>query len=408
MLPIKYSRMAASAFAYLKGSAVVMAADLTVTPVTGIETMLCGDAHVSNFGIFASPERKLIFDINDFDECFPGPWEWDLKRLAVSAVVAGLDNGFKPEDCRELARYTSRKYRKAITNFANMLTLELWYYHVDAKKFLETFQNSKKASKILTKTIKKARSRTEQQSLEQFTEVVGSQRQFINNPPLMVPLTDNPESKIQVSRNDLEKAWLEYVTSVEINRRELLYRYHLVDAALRVVGVGSVGTRCFVALLEANSTDDEIVLQQKEAGSSVLERYLGPGEFANHADRVVTGQRLMQSASDAFLGWSRGFASSGRDYYWRQLRDMKGSVDVSVLNVTGFKDYLLCCSNCLALGHARSGDAAGISGYLDGGKSFDEAIADFSVSYAEQVEHDYQAMLDAIKAGRIVAQKSSD
>ena len=231
--------------------------------------------------------------------------------------------------------------------------------------------------------------------------------------PLMVRLTDVPESnalteKIQVLRNDLEKAWLEYVSSVEINRRELLSRYHIVDAALRVVGVGSVGTRCFVALLEANSTDDEIVLQQKEAETSVLEPYLPQQEFANHADRVVIGQRLMQSASDIFLGWSRGFASSGHDYYWRQLRDMKGSVDVSLLDVKGFKDYLACCSYCLALGHARSGDAAGISGYLDGGKPFDEAIANFSVSYAEQTEHDYHALVDAIKAGRIVAQKSSD
>jgi hypothetical protein len=208
-----------------------------------------------------------------------------------------------------------------------------------------------------------------------------------------------------VLRNDLEKAWLEYVSSVEINRRVLLGRYHLVDTALRVVGVGSVGTRCFVALLEANSIDDEIVLQQKEAGPSVLERYLTQREFVNHADRVVIGERLMQSTSDIFLGWSCGFASSGRDYYWRQLRDMKGSVDVSLLGVKGFKDYLACCSYCLALGHARSGDVAGISGYLDNGKPFDEAIANFSVSYAEQTEHDYHALVAAIKAGRIVAKK---
>ena len=231
MLPIKYGRMAASAFAYLRGSAAVMAADLTSTPVTGIKTMLCGDAHLSNFGIFASPERKLIFDINDFDECYPGPWEWDLKRLAASAVIAGRENGFKPEDNRELAKHVAKKYRKAITTFASMLTLDLWYSYVDAERLLKAFHNSKKESKILKKTIKKARTRTEEQSLEKYTEIVDGQRQFVNNPPLMVRLTDVPESnalteKVQVLRNDLEKAWLEYVSSVEIDRRELLGRYH--------------------------------------------------------------------------------------------------------------------------------------------------------------------------------------
>ncbi len=397
--------MAASAFAFLRGSAAVMAADLAGTPVTGIETMLSGDAHVSNFGIFASPERRLIFDINDFDECYPGPWEWDLKRLAASAVIAGRENGFKAEDNRELARHVSKKYRKAVKAFAGMLTLELWYYYVDAERFLKAFYNSKKELKILKKTIKKACARTEEQFLEKGTEVVGGQRQFVNNPPLMVRLTDDPESEVQISRSDLEKSWLEYVSSVEISRRELLGRYHMVDTALRVVGVGSVGTRCFVALLEANSAEDEIVLQQKEAGPSVLERYLTPGEFVNHAERVVVGQRLMQSVSDNFLGWSWGFGSSGRDYYWRQLRDMKGAVEVSLLDMKGFKDYLTCCSRCLAFAHARSGDVAGISGYLDNGKPFDEAIANFSVSYAKQTEHDYRAFVDAIKAGHIAAQK---
>jgi uncharacterized protein (DUF2252 family) len=402
--------MAASAFAFLKGSAAVMAADLTSTPVTGIRTMLSGDAHLSNFGIFASPERKLIFDVNDFDECYPGPWEWDLKRLAASAVVAGQDRGFKLEDCHELAKYVAKKYRKAITKFAGMLTLDLWYCYVDAERLLKAFSNSKKESKILKKVVKKARASTEEQSLEKFTEILEGQRRFVNNPPLMVRLTDVLESnavaeKVEVVRNDLEKAWLEYVSSVEISRRELLSRYHIIDVALRVVGVGSVGTRCFVALLEANSIDDEIVLQQKEAETSVLEPYLPQLEFANHADRVVIGQQLMQSASDAFLGWSRGFASSGRDYYWRQLRDMKGSVDVSLLGLKGFKDYLACCSYCLALGHARSGDVVGISGYLDNGKPFDEAIANFSVSYAKQTKQDYRTLVDAIKTGRIMAQK---
>ncbi len=402
--------MAASPLAYFRGSAAVMAADLASTPVTGIETMLSGDAHLANFGIFATPERKLIFDINDFDECYPGPWEWDLKRLAASAVITGKENGFKPEENWEIAKYVAKKYRKAMTKFSDMLTLDLWYSYVDAEKLLKSFSNSKKEAKILQKTIKKARAHTEEQSVEKYAEIVNGRRQFVNNPPLMIRLTDAPEDsalteKNQVLRYNLEKAWVEYVGSVEINRRKLLSRYHIVDAALRVVGVGSVGTRCFVALLEGDSTDDDIVLQQKEADASVLEAYLPQREFVNHADRVVMGQRLMQSASDIFLGWSRGFASSGHDFYWRQLRDMKGSVDVSTLDFKGLRDYLACCSYCLALGHARSGDAAEIAGYLDGGKPFDEAIANFAVCYAGQTMHDYHALAEAIKAGRIVAQK---
>ncbi len=304
LLPIKYGRMATSSFAFFRGSAVVMAADLSKTPVSGITTMLCGDAHLSNFGIFASPERKLIFNINDFDECYPGPWEWDLKRLAVSAVLAGKANGLKAEDNRKLAERVAKKYRKSITSFAAMPTLDVWYSTFDAENLVKTFSASKKELKIMKKNLNKAKTSTEEQTLEKLTETVNGQRQFINSPPLTYRATDLLKSdlfiedeKSKVSRNDVEKAWLDYVSSVTADRRKLLGRYHVVDAALRVAGVGSVGTRCFISLLEANSAEDAVILQQKEAGPSVLERYLPQGEFANHADRVVLGQRLMQSAS---------------------------------------------------------------------------------------------------------------
>jgi uncharacterized protein (DUF2252 family) len=410
LLPIKYGRMAASAFGFLRGSAAVMAADLSRTSTTGVETMLSGDAHLSNFGIFASPERRLIFDINDFDETYPGPWEWDLKRLAASAVVAGKDNGFKPKYNRKLAKQVAKIYRETMSTLANKPILDVWYSFVDARRLLKAFQNDRKDLRILKKAVKNARTRTTRETVDKYTEIVNGERQFINNPPLVVRLTDVSESgdeaeEVTMSRDGLEKAWHEYVCSVNMDRRLLLGRYRIVDTALRVVGVGSVGTRCYIALLEANSGNGAIVLQQKEAGPSVLESYLPIREFANNASRVVTGQRLMQSESDIFLGWSVGFASSGHDYYWRQLRDMKGSIDVSRLDAEGFEDYVKCCSYCLALAHARSGDAAGIAGYLEDGKPFDEAIADFGVSYAEQVEEDYQELLEAIETGRIAAEK---
>ncbi len=407
LLPIKYGRMAVSSFAFFRGSAVVMAADLSKTPVSGITTMLCGDAHLSNFGIYASPERKLIFQINDFDECYPGPWEWDLKRLAVSAVLAGKANGLKTDVTRKLAERVAKKYRKSITTYAAMPTLDVWYSTFDAENLVKTFSTSKK---IMKKTVDKARTSTREQTLEKLTETVNGKRQFINSPPLTYRATEllksnlfTEDQKSKVSRNDVEKAWLDYVSNVAADRRKLLGRYHVVDVALRVIGVGSVGTRCFIGLFEANSADDAIILQQKEAGPSVLERYLPPTEFANHAERVVLGQRLMQSASDIFLGWSH----AARAYYWRQLKDMKGSIDVASLDEDGLGDYLAACSTCLALAHARSGDGVEIAGYLDGGSPFDEAIADFSVAYAEQAEGDYQELLEAIKDGRIVAKKDN-
>lgn len=411
LLPIRYSRMAASTFAFLRGSAVIMAADLAKTPVSGIETMLCGDAHLSNFGIFATPERKLIFDVNDFDECYPGPWEWDLKRLAASAVVAGRENGFADVDNRGFAQLISKCYRESMDEFASMPTLNVWYYTVEADSLLELFSESKRDAKIIAKAVKKARTKTQEQSLEKLTQVANGKRQFINNPPLMIRLDDllnsnalSESEKVQVTEEDIQKAWLEYVSSVSVDRQELLSRYHIVDIAMRVVGVGSVGTRCLISLLEGNAPDDAIILQLKEAGVSALEKYLPKRGVFSKGRRVVTGQRLMQSASDIFLGWSSGPTSPERQYYFRQLKDMKVSIDLSVLNEKGFAGYVSSCSRCLAHAHARAGYPAEISGYLDGGFLFDAAIADFAIAYADQTEQYHKKLLDEAAAGLIHTQ----
>lgn len=407
LVPIKYGRMLESPFAFLRGSAVVMAADLADTPVTGLQTILCGDAHLSNFGVFATPERQLVFDINDFDETYPGPWEWDLKRLAASTVVAGRENGFSEKKCRRLAVTVAEAYRVATERFSQMHTLDVWYYHVDADAVLAVFEAapSKRGQKGVQKMVKKARSRTHQQTVEKLTQVVDGRRRIVSDPPLLVPLSEylSQEVKEQITQQDLEKTWLEYLDSLPQDRRRLLARFRMRDGALRVGGVGSVGTRCTILLLEGGGQDDAIILQQKEAGPSVLEPYLAPSSYASHAQRVVQGQRLMQAASDIFLGWHQG-SLTGSHYYWRQLKDMKGSFEVAALDEAGFKTYLAVCSVCLARAHARSGDAAAISGYLGKGKAFEEAIADFAVAYADQTERDYEALVDAAKSGRLAAE----
>jgi uncharacterized protein (DUF2252 family) len=407
LVPIKYGRMLESPFAFLRGSATVMAADLAGTPVSGIDAILCGDAHLSNFGVFATPERKLVFDINDFDEVYPGPWEWDLKRLAASAVVAGRENGFKEKKCRQLAVVVSQFYRKAMGRFAQERILDVWYYHVEAEKVLDVFdQHSKQGAKSAGKMIKKARRKTHTQTMEKLTEYVDGRRQIINDPPLLVRLRDfiSGEQKEQLSEQDIEKMWSEYLGSLPEERRILLSRFRPADSALRVGGVGSVGTVCTIVLLEGSAEDDALILQQKEAGQSVLETHLGKQVYVNPAQRVVVGQRLMQASSDIFLGWNQGLRTSNH-YYWRQLKDMKGSVEVADLDETGLATYLGVCSVCLARAHARTSDAAKIDGYLGKNDSFDEAIADFAMAYADQTERDYQALEQAVKSGRLAAEK---
>jgi uncharacterized protein (DUF2252 family) len=406
LLPIKYGRMMESPFAFLRGSAVVMAADLAPTPVTGLNVILCGDAHLSNFGIFASPERQLLFDINDFDEAYPGPWEWDVKRLAASAVVAGRDNGFDDKKCRKLARAVARSYRKSMQRFASMSIMETWYYHVDAGSVLKLFDKyAGKSAKSAKKTVQKARLHTSAQALDKMTHMVDGKRQFINSPPLVVRLsepTSEGERAAVAEFGDIQKGWEEYKRSVPEERRRLLEHFHLTDAALRIGGVGSVGTRCTIGLLEGRRPEDAMILQQKEACPSSLEAYLTKADYPSQAERVVIGQRLMQASSDIFLG--RHHRQTGIQFYWRQFKDMKGSFDATEFDPKGVGTYLAVCGHCLARAHARSGDPIAISGYLGTAKKFDKAISKFALTYADQTEKDHQALLEAIKSGQIVAE----
>jgi uncharacterized protein (DUF2252 family) len=410
LLPIKYGRMAASPLAFLRGSAAVMVADLADTPVSGVDVVLCGDAHLSNFGIYATPERNLVFDLNDFDEAYHGPWEWDLKRLAASAVVAGRQNGFKDKDNIEIARLVARVYREAMNKFSRTPLLDNWYFQIKADEVLELFERySRKTSKRAKRTIKKARRKTQEATVEKLTEVIDGKRQFINDPPLLVRaselLTEEQKAQAQVSKEQIEQGWFDYIDSLPEERRLLLERFRIADGALRVGGVGSVGTRCGILLLEGGAPGDAIILQLKEAGASVLEAYLPNREYINHAHRVVVSQRLLQAASDIFLGWHQSLFAEGRFYYWRQLKDMKGSAHVEAMDETGLGVYVGVCSLCLARAHARTGDSAAIAGYLGKKDPFDAAIGDFAMAYADQTERDYKALLKAVKSGRITAEK---
>jgi len=398
--------MGASPFAFLRGSAVVMASDLAATPVTGSQVVLCGDAHLSNFGIYATPERNLVFDINDFDEAYPGPWEWDLKRLAASAVVAGRENRFKEKDCRRLAMLVSQAYRKAMMRFSEAAILDVWYFHVDTDAVLQLFETyAAKSAKAARKTISMAEARTGERTLQKLTRVVDGKRQFINDPPLVQRLSDllTEEQKGQITQQDVEDFWSAYIRSLPEERSLLLKRFRITDAALRVGGVGSVGTRCTISLLEGDAENDAIILQQKEAGPSALAAYLPEKKFSSQAQRVVVAQRAIQAVSDIFLGWNSNL-KTGTQYYWRQLKDKKGSFEMQKLDDKGMGTYLAVCAACLARAHARTGDASVISGYMGSGAAFDEAIRDFAIAYADQTERDYQALVEAVNSGRVVAQ----
>ncbi len=411
LLPIKYGRMLESPFSFFRGSAVLMAADLANTPRTGIDVALCGDAHLSNFGVFASPERRLVFDVNDFDEVYPGPWEWDLKRLAASAVIAGRDNGFSEKNCRTLAAVVPNAYGKAMDTFSRMPTLEQWYYYVNADQVLEVFKrSSKKGKKSAQKMVRKARMRTHVQTLEKLTTMVAGSRRIISDPPLLIPVREMGLEKYieeielkKMSEQAIEHSWSGYLDSLPDERRYLLQRYEVVDVALRVGGVGSVGTRCLIVLLKGGAKDDYLLLQLKEAGASALAPYLATKNYESQAKRVVTGQQLMQATSDIFLGWHRTKLSE-REFYWRQLKDMKGSADIAALDVDGLEAFLAVCAWCLARAHARTGDEIMIRGYLGTQNKLGKALVDFAVAYANQAERDYQTLVDAVNAGRIEAQ----
>jgi uncharacterized protein (DUF2252 family) len=394
LVPIRYGRMLASPFTFLRGSPIVMAHDLAATPVSGIRTQICGDAHLMNFGVYASPERTLLFDVNDFDETLPGPWEWDVKRLAASCVVAGRSYGLRAHDSMEAARVCARSYRERMREYSAMRLLDLWYSRVDAQAALQVFRGSD--CKGMSNAFGKGRRRNSLQALSKLVAVSDGRLHIVDDPPLVRHPRDD---ELGLS---LRRFFRGYYASLQDDRRALIERYRFVDFALKVVGVGSVGTRCFIVLFDGSHSEDPLFLQVKEAQASVLESHLGPSRYHNHGHRVVNGQRLMQSASDIFLGWSR---EGGHDYYVRQLRDMKAAADLEAMSGGELIAYSGLCGWVLARAHARAGDAAQIAGYLGKSAAFDEALAAFASAYADQTEQDYETFKAAVRAGRLPVEK---
>jgi uncharacterized protein (DUF2252 family) len=401
LVPLRHQRMAESAFAYYRGTPAVMAFDLAASPRTDIIVQASGDAHLSNFGLFASPERTLVFDANDFDETFPGPWEWDVKRLAASIVIAGRANGFSAAQIREATMRTVRSYRLWMARYASMRLLDVWYASITDGDIREVGEASGLTQgragaarrQRLEAVFTKARRRDGMRAFESLTAVVDERRVILDDPPVITHV------EIEGGPKALEKVFTDYRATMPENRRDFLERYRFVDFALKVVGVGSVGTRCFVVLLQGRDENDPLILQAKEATASVMEPYLPASPHANQGQRVVVGQQLMQATPDILLGWTRG--PGGRDFYIRQLWDMKGSVDTTTLLPPGLGFYGGLCGWSLARAHARTGDAAAISAYLGTNDTFDGAIADFSETYADVNERDHAAYLAAIEAGRV-------
>ncbi len=410
LVPIRYGRMLVSPFTFYRGAALIMAADLAPTPRSGLNVQVCGDAHLSNFGVFASPERQLMFDINDFDETLPGPWEWDVKRLGASFEIAGRDRGFSASARRDIVAAGVEEYRERMRQAAEMRNLDVWYAHIAVEDLADRLRamTTTKERKRAEANIAKARTRDSMQAFSKLTHEVDGQRRIRSDPPLIVPIEElvPAASSRELVVDELRGLIRSYRRTLETDRRELLEQYEFVHMARKVVGVGSVGTRAWVVLMLGRDGQDPLFLQAKEAEESVLERFLGKSKYVNHGQRVVAGQRLMQAASDIFLGWQRvtGFDGRTRDFYLRQLRDWKGSADVDTMSAKVMTMYARVCGATLARAHARSGDRIAIASYLGTSDAFDHAIADFSVAYADQNERDYQAMVDAVKAGRLVAE----
>ena len=394
LIPIRYGRMLASSFAFLRGSAALMAADLASTPVSGIRVQACGDCHLANFGLFATPERNLVFDLNDFDETLPAPWEWDIKRLAASFVVAGRANGLKDRANEAAARVLSASYRARLRQYAAMRVLDVWYSRLDDKTLIASAPNVK-ARQYRERVAAKARASVAEYLFPKITGFVDGHRRLADQPPLIYHLPQQSETEDRV-RTMLAS----YHDSLPGHLRKLFDHYHFEDFAFKVVGVGSVGTRCFVVLFLAES-NDPLLLQVKEARPSVLEAYAGKGRYEHRGQRVVVGQRLMQSASDMFLGWMSG--ADGTHYYVRQLRDMKFSVPLEGIQSDQLARYADLCGWVLARAHAKGGDAALISGYLGKSDAFDQALGKFALAYADQNEQDYQSMVEAVGSGRVQA-----
>jgi uncharacterized protein (DUF2252 family) len=434
LVPVRHGRMMVSPFTFYRGAAKIMAADLTDTPVAGLDAQLCGDAHLSNFGLFASPERVLLFDVNDFDETLPGPFEWDVKRMAASFAIAGRNNGFAKADTRAATLASVRAYREAMASFARMGTMEIWYAHLDEDELMAAIRNAvagtkkeakgakkekgkkekkdekqekaaKVAGKRAEKVAAKAHTRDSLQALSKLAELVDGKYRIVSEPPIVVPSRDlastyglSPDQVVPV----IHEQFRAYRATLQDDRRRLLERFEVVDMARKVVGVGSVGTRAFIVLLEGRDAQDPLFLQIKEATASVLEPYLGKSRYRQHGERVVQGQRMMQAASDIYLGWTKGL-DVRRHFYWRQLRDMKGSVEVEAMAPVGLTFYARTCGWTLARAHARSGDAVAMAAYLGDSDAFDKSITGFSERYADQNERDYQEFVNAVKSGHLKA-----
>jgi uncharacterized protein (DUF2252 family) len=410
LVPIRYGRMLVSPFTFYRGAAMIMAHDLGPSPRSGLTVQCCGDAHLSNFGVFASPERRLIFDVNDFDETLPGPWEWDVKRLAVSMLIAARDNGYRAKEQDRIVLGTVGRYRTAMADFAAMNNLDTWYSHLDVDSVLAEYgsQFKPKVVKRTEKAMAKARTKDSITAFSKLTEVVDGKARIVDQAPLIVPIDRLAEGRGHEDLfEELHQLLRDYRDTLEFDRRVLLEQFELSDLARKVVGVGSVGTRAWIALLLGQDGQDPLFLQIKEAEASVLEELLDSSEFSNHGQRVVVGQRLMQATSDIFLGWlhvEAGLDEQPRDFYLRQLKDWKGSAEIEQMAPDAMAVYGELCGWTLARAHARSGDRIAIAAYLGNGTTFDKAIVAFSKAYAEQNDRDYQALNDAVKSGRIRAE----
>ena len=412
LVPVRRGRMMVSPFTFYRGAALPMASDLAGTPVSGLAVQACGDAHLSNFGIFGSAERRLVFDVNDFDETLPGPWEWDVKRLAASLEVAARGNGFPAKDRRGIVAAAVARYRQAMRAFAAMTNLDVWYAHTDVDQLRAQLdsQLKQRQRKMVDKGLAKARTRDSMQEVAKLTHLVDGRPRIIADPPLLVPITDllPKEHDLAAFQAQLKDLIAKYRRTLETDRRFLLETYEVADIARKVVGVGSVGTRCWIVLMLGRDESDPLFLQVKEAEASVLSRFVGASKYTNMGQRVVAGQRLMQATSDIFLGWQRteaGLDGQQRDFYVRQLRDWKYSIAIETLAPSGMRIYGELCGWTLARAHARSGDRIAIAAYLGGSDVFDQAITKFAAAYADQNERDHQSLVDAVSSGRLTAER---
>ncbi len=409
LVPIRYGRMLVSPFTFYRGAAAIMAEDLAGTPTTGIVTQLCGDAHLSNFGGFGTPERDLVFGLNDFDETLPGPWEWDIKRLAASMVIAARDRGLSAKQSRQVATATAGEYRRSMREYAKLSNLELWYRRIGASDMRDRFREEvgERGERALDSAVSKAMTKDRMRALSKLTCRVDGELRFQSNPPLLVPIEELvPDAMEHEITAFVQGVLRSYRRTLQEDRRRLVDTYRYVHLARKVVGVGSVGTRAWVVLMIGVDETDPLVLQVKEAQPSVLEPVLKKSEFANAGQRVVSGQRMMQTASDIFLGWHRTAGVDGveRDFYVRQLWDWKASANVESFDTPGLTAYGRLCASTLARAHGRSGDRIAIASYLGSGDDFDRALAEFSVAYADQNEADFARLKDAVTAGRIAVE----